>query len=382
LEGGRKDVKHEFVDSDLQVIEDLGLRQRVFSISGTVAAQRDAAGAVVRSYQDVRDALLRALESGGPGVLVHPFLGRLENIVARTYSFRESTTQLGDSPIDVTFEVSNTDGLPQPEEDVIGGVTTAGAAVTSTAGADLADRFSVTSVFTGNFRDALDKLEAFVDGVAAATDPAAIEASELDEFSRELADFGDSVASLVDDPQDLSDSVLSLFNTMDGLYATPEAVLGSFERLFNYGDGDIPFTQDTAGRIERQRNRSVLNDDLQALALSHAYSAASAVDFPTEEAIDEVADRLEAQFQKIEERGTVTRDILDDLTAQRIAVRDFFDSQKDLKPKVVQIHTSPTSTRLLAFQYYGSSDLGDTIGELNGFAQSAYIEGDVRILTE
>jgi prophage DNA circulation protein len=351
-------------------------------LTGTVAPRRDAAGLVIQSYQDVRDGLLRALESGGPGILIHPFLGRLEQIVARTYSLRESTTQLGDSPIDITFEVSNSDGLPQAEEDVLGSVLAAQDSVSTAVGADVADRFSVTAAFTGNFRDALDKLDSFVGAVQSATQPAAIEASELDEFSREVADFSETIASLVSSPQDLSDSVVGLFNTMDGLYATPEATLGAFERLFDYGEDDLPFTQDTAGRIERQRNRSLLNDDVQSLALSHAYAQASQVDFTTEEAIDEAAGRLEDQYQRIEDRGTTDAAVLEELRQQRVTVAGFFDAQKDLKPKTITVRTSPTSTRLLAYRYYGSSELGDVIGELNGFQQSAYVEGDVLILTE
>ena len=71
--GGRKDAKKEFIDYDLQVIEDLGLKQRIFNMNGTIAARRDNAGEIIISYLNVRKELLEAVEKDGTGCLIHPW---------------------------------------------------------------------------------------------------------------------------------------------------------------------------------------------------------------------------------------------------------------------------------------------------------------------
>ncbi len=66
--GGRKDVKHEFPNSTFQTIEDLGARQRIYQIAAIINEP---------NYINKRDSLLRVLEEGGLGTLIHPFYGRI-----------------------------------------------------------------------------------------------------------------------------------------------------------------------------------------------------------------------------------------------------------------------------------------------------------------
>lgn len=379
--GGRKVAKKRFVNSDLQLIEDLGLRQPTFTVSGIVAAQRDNEGHEIRSYQEVRDALTDALNAKGPGVFVHPFRGRLDDISCVNFSIGERMTSLGESSLEITFEVSNTTGVPLPQKSVLGSVVTSNNTATAAIGKDIDDRFSVTDSNAGNFGDAIDKVNEMINDVNEATSPAAILAVELDEFSAELATLTANVATLVDNPTQLSDSITNLWNTMNGLYSTPEVTFDAFVRLFDFGDLDVPFVSDTSGRIERKKNRDVLNSAVQGISLSFAYLNASQIDFATTEDIDAISATLEAQYQKLLDSGTLDSTIEEELTKMRIQVNTFFDDQKLTKPQIREVRTNLTSTRLLAYQYYGSSDRGDTIAELNGFQDGACIEGDVKILT-
>ena len=382
LTGGRKTATKTFVNSDRQVVEDLGLRRRSFSLSGIIAARRDNSGNEIIPYVQARDELLAALEKEGTGILVHPFLGEItEPVACLTYSLDESETTLGEGRIQITFAISDTDGLPQKEGITLSGIVNAKDQSRNTVANDIKERFSVTASFTGNFSDAIDKVNETVDEINEATSPAAIEADKIDEFNDELSDITTNVASLVSNPADLSDSLTAIFETMNGLYATPEATLDSFVRLFDFGDSDTSFSQDTAGRIERQKNRNVINDSMQVLALTYAYLNATQIDLATVDDIDEQAEELEDQFQKIIATGTLVSDVEEKLVLLRIDAVDFFDIQRVTKPQVITVRTNLTTTRLLAFQYYGSSELGDTLAELNDIKNSAFIEGDVQILT-
>lgn len=385
ISGGRKDAKKEIVSSDRQVIEDLGLRQRVFTLSGVVAARRTNDGAEILSYQASRDRLLDALEKGGTGILIHPFFGRIENVVARTFTLNEDMKKLGEAEITITFEISNTDGAPTPAENVLGSIIAGNQAVQDAVEADLSENLSVTAGFTGNFQDAIDKGNEIVDQMNEATQPVAIAADELDAWSNQLAEFTANITSLVATPVDFADSVINLFGTMNGLYAgtvaTIQATFDANTRLFGFGQTDVPFNLNTAGRIEKQRNRTAVNNAMKVLALGYAYENAAQFDFATADEVDAVSTVLEDQFQVLVDSGDLSAEVEEELTKLRIAVADFFITEKLQKPQIVLVETPFTSARLLAYQYYGSSDLGETIADLNELRSLNAIQGQIRILT-
>lgn len=60
--GGRKNVTHEYPNSDKRYVEDLGLFQKVFTINGTVTG-------LGVDYTFKRDALIQALEQPNRGIL-------------------------------------------------------------------------------------------------------------------------------------------------------------------------------------------------------------------------------------------------------------------------------------------------------------------------
>lgn len=93
LAGGRKTVAHEYPGKDIGFVEDLGRRQRRFSLSGYVVGD---------DYLQRRDDIVTALEADGPGLLVHPYHG---NRLAAVLSFTidESVGEGGIARITVEF---------------------------------------------------------------------------------------------------------------------------------------------------------------------------------------------------------------------------------------------------------------------------------------
>ena len=379
--GGRKTATKSFVNSDLQVVEDLGKKQREFTVSGIVAARHNAAGAVIRTYLEIRNALLAALEKGGPGVLVHPFYGRLENVVALTFSISEDLTKLGEAPIEIQFAISNADGLPQPTESVLGSVQDGAASATAAAGAAIAGAFTVTPKNTGNFAAAVSKVQGLAAAVRKSTRTAAAAEDKLDEFNRLLGAFDGSAVPFASDPTGLASASVALLTGISGLYATKTDVFETLARLFNFGDDDAEIVPTTAGLIERKRNADTYNSATQAMALAGAYQAAAEMDFATTDEVDATSERLEAQYQKLTDSGELEASAQEELDRLRVAANAFFDAQRATKPRTVTIRTNQTSSRLLAFQYYGSSERGEELAKLNGLRDAAIVEGDVKVLT-
>ena len=381
IAGGRKDAKKEFIDSDLQVIEDLGLKQRVFTLNGTIAARRDNAGKIIISYLDARNELLAALEKGKTGTLIHPWYGEIKNLACRTYSLDEDVTRLGDGGISITFEVSNTDGIPVANKKVIGRVSKFHESVLSTAKSSLAASWKVTKTSTGNFKAAKKKLDSFVTAINDATSPIKKLSNKVNEYTALLSNFSGDIVSLISAPVDLSDSVHGAISSIFSLYATSNGTLTAFKNLFDFGDNDINLPQITAIAIERKKNNDALNSIVQSEALSFAYLSASQIDYETVAGINEVGSDLDIQYKKLALNPTIDADTLDALTDLRVVTQEFFEQKKLSSSGIITVQTNPTSTRLLAYNYYGESVKGEAIAELNELYDLSYHQGDIRIFT-
>ena len=379
--GGRKDSLKEIVNSDRQLVEDLGLRKRTFAISGFIAQRTFNDGSVLFSYEEIKQDLLDALEGGRAGVLIHPFFGSIARVVCRTFTLNESMTSLGLSPITMTFTISDTTGLPIAEDAVLGTVASESEAASDALEERIEDDFSVLDTVADVFTAGIDKVNAAMDAVKKAVAPIVQLADQINQFSADVASIQAEAASLVAAPAALAESIRSVVDSMNALFATPEGIFDSMKRLFDFGDLDLKFTTDTASGNRRQKNQDTLSNAMQGFGLANAYTAAAQLDLPTVEELDETQQILEDQYQKMVDADTLNSDAQEGLTKTRIALSKFFDAQRAVKPREITINVNPVPARVLAYQYYGTSDDGNAIAELNGFDDAAHLSGDIRILT-
>ena len=206
-------------------------------------------------------------------------------------------------------------------------------------------------------------------------------ADAIDSFSSELNDFSASVNSLITNPSNLADSVTSLFNTIDGLYTSVDATVEVLQGFFDFGDNDIEPENTTAIRVESNQNNNVLNGTMQGEALILSYFNATQVTFSTVEDLDELSQRLEDQYQRIITNG-LSEDAKSTITDLRTETQKFFDAQRVSIRQIITVETNIIPARVLAFQYYGSSELGADIAGLNNDPNVSFLEGSTRILTE
>ncbi len=385
IAGGRKTVVKQIVNSDSQTIEDLGLLQPGFTLTGIVAARPpkrdDPSGTPGQTYKQMRDVLLDALQSKGKGILVHPFHGPIENVVAMSFTLNESTSNVGTATLTLNFQISNTLGVPEELGAVLGTVATAASAATTLLESEVSAEYTVTAFFQGNFPDAVAKAGQVGDTVDELGKKFVDATDTLDQFSKAVSDYAADLAALVEAPRDLSESVSNLVLSLNGLFQTRQSTYDAMKGLFDFGDLDIRFSTDTAGSQERQKNRDLLNSQVQGQALVQAYVSAGALDLPTVEDIEEVSTELEDQFQKMVEADAIDRDSLDAIIETRIALTSFFTTQIAISPRRISIKTHTIPARVLAYALYGSSDQGTTIAELNNVRDDAFVEGEIDILS-
>lgn len=90
---GRRIVDHEFPLRDEPYTEDLGRKQRVFSVTGYILGL---------DYMKDRDRLISACEQEGPGSLVHPFFGT-KNVECVSLEVSERKDGGGYCEVSLTF---------------------------------------------------------------------------------------------------------------------------------------------------------------------------------------------------------------------------------------------------------------------------------------
>lgn len=100
---GRRTQTHEFVQRDAPFVEDLGRVTREFRLVGFVSG----ADCLLR-----RDALLAALDTPGPGELVHPWLGRLTVTAADGCEYSHDRREGGVVRFSLVFIEAGEKGFP------------------------------------------------------------------------------------------------------------------------------------------------------------------------------------------------------------------------------------------------------------------------------
>lgn len=372
--GGRKTVIHSYPNSDKQLVEDLGLQPRSYSITIIINDKGD--------YFINRDRILSVLNDGESGKLVHPLYGDIENIKVGTYTLSENLTELGVGTITVVFQPSEGTGIPEKSDTSLNAVEASNTNLVNAVNVNFADNYETSISFPNSYDDSLVKLNDSVTAFDSANSIAQANADKIDAFNAELQTYQNNITALIRQPQQLANSIGSLLASMGNLYPTAAATVAALEDLFNFGDDDVSLSQNTASRVERTKNRKILNDSIQSLALSYSYLSSAQLVFNTVDDIDMRADILETQYQKLSISNgldsTAKRALLD----LRVNVQIFFEEQKLTAQQVITVETNLIPARVLAYQYYGNSEKGEQLAELNESAAPSFLDGNVKVFTE
>jgi len=375
LTGGIKSSVKQFANKNTQNVETLGLKPRSYSFEIIINDKPN------QDYFSYRDSLLAALENQEPTALIHPFYGRIEDVLAIDYSLNESIGEFGSATINVSFEVTDNTGLPQQSQNVLPQVIAQNDQAVAAINSDISSTFKVTQSFAGNFGAAIDKINSVVDSINSSTSFLGESADVINTFSSEVGELSANVNSLITNPIALADSITGIFSTINGLYASSESTFEAFKGFFNFGDDDVEINTTTAGLSERKTNSDVINSAVKAQGLCYCYVAAATIEYETVRDIDEVSSTLEDQFN-IVMTSEISQETRDAITSLRLKTLELLKQERLNTNQIIEIDTLPTSARLLAFTYYGDDTLGDRIANLNGITDVSFVDGRVEVLTE
>lgn len=295
---GRRVARHEFPGRDEPVVEDLGRRAREFQIDCHV---------IGADYRTQRDALLDALEAPGPGLLVHPWHGRMMVVVLDAED-SESTEEGGLCRFRITFGEAGL-AAPAPVE-VAAGADGEQAADEAIEGApeELAKSFSIEEAAAFVEQAAADLVEgmAFAAQVSAAMRGGV--GAKLRAFEAGLRFLPANVSSLLRAPLDLGHALVGLVQAVAVLPSQGRRTrLAPLEMMLDWEPSQPAMPERTPQRRREADNRRALLHLFRTVSAAELVRAASTIDYASYEDAratrDAVSERLDALALAAADRG-------------------------------------------------------------------------------
>jgi len=371
LTAGRKTVTHEFPNADFRVVEDLGALPDTISITAITTGG---------NYRQERDNLIAALNSQGPGQLVHPFLGTLD-VTATTYSLNESTSELNVAVFTMNFERSVANVTPEFSGQNISLINQLAITIADLLNSDVGE-FIVSPGFVENFKDAIAVMQGMVSTWEAVNKPLDPVLNTVAAYDEAVQDFDENIPELVTQPDEMSNQVQNIFFLSDGMATDFNEKLRVSEQFFGTALGDPEIEPTTPEREERIENRKLLNLAMNLYSLLNGYNAFAKIEYTRFDLLESDFDLLEEQYQFIIENYSPSGQTLDLLKTLRVEIRKVFDNQRTNVRFLVPIVVNPQPLRVLTYSLYGNTDDVEDLVDINSITNPARVSGELLVFSE
>ncbi|MGH8426386.1 MAG: DNA circularization protein [Gammaproteobacteria bacterium] len=323
---GRRTELHQYPLRDTPWAEDLGRHARSFTVECFVLGA---------DYMSQRNALMDALEQGGAGTLVHPYLGTKSVVVNGSADITEDTAEGGMARFSIPFAESGQKLEPAAATDTAGAVADQASAGNAALATQFSDDFATegypqwvqdaASANTNELTDTLDSLRSSIPGI-----PDSVVA-----FDSQLAEFSQSLASLIRTPYNLAASVVSLIAGLGTIAEQPLDAVNLYSTLSTWQpSGPLPAAT-TPARAQAAANQQALTDLVQRTAIMQQGAAASRV--PAQSGTDTSVDGTPLAGYDTADVALAVRDaITGSIDTQQLTAPDaVFDALTDLRAAVV-----------------------------------------------
>lgn len=364
---GRRNVVNEYPQRDTPYVDDLGRRARRFVVDCHVIGD---------NYLVERDALIAALETKGPGELVHPRYGSRWVSVEGEVSLKESPEQGGMARVSVTFVEDGGNAFPSAANDTLAEVEMAANAADDAAQADFLLQPEVTSGVL--LSDALDEFSASLAAIKDLTSRVA--------NVQALADVAELVSSTLVQLNSLITTPLALAETFRQTYTAvingltrPLTALSAMEEIglanSRLRSVPVPGTSQalrvaTANARAALQRRLLLSSQSRTLVLALANSSVVA----TRDQAVALRNTLMTQMDVEIEENDPPIEYARALTKLRLAVvRDVSARGEQLKRRAVYKPQTVLPAVVLAYRVYQDAGRADELVARNGVRHPAFV---------
>jgi len=366
---GRKVVIHEFVNTDRRFVQDLGKLSKKIKIIGVLTGD---------GYFVHRNDLIQALQSEGPGILQHPFLGNLK-VVALPGTFTETTQAVGKAVFNMQFERADKNIYPK-EVDRYGSRIKDGSNKSKDESKNaFNNHYTVPFTDHETFNDANSMYDNFADKMFNVRSNYSTKGENVDTFDARLDTFNRNKVFNLKNTNDFSDSTSELFDTLGNSSVSDDQKINIYKEFFNYKIPDPIFNLVTPARETQYENRRSFESFINIHALISAYEAVPFLSYFDTIDVEDIFSLLEEQYSSILNNTIYTVEELEKLKILRNNVRKFLTTELEAVYDIIIIETVDIPLRVLSFNYYGSTDNYERLINLNTISTPAHIKGSVEI---
>ena len=361
--GGRRNAIHELPGRDEPDVRDLGSRIKKFTIEAYV---------IGADYNYARDSLLEALDKGGAGKLVHPYLGTIR-VAVESYNLREQSDERRIARFSLSFVQAGLQKFPTTEVAPAELVAQRKEEALQATLNDFALNFDLTSkafFIVSNVKENLDicieRMEKYRRVASVASD-----------FQKELNEIKGSITGLAYDGYALGSSFLNLINFGSDL-GEEEFELTPANARVQY-DEQRTLWQSFDKEMLNLVNETDPSSDVIALMQRGAVISASGL-FSVMQftSWDEARENQRVLFDKIQALADAALDdeVHATLIDLRAAVFKDFEAREVSLPRLV-IYTPPETTNSLFLSYYLYGDISreQEILDRNAIEHPGFVQG-------
>lgn len=365
--GGRRNAVHELPGRDVPDVRDLGSKIKRYNFEAYVIGE---------DYDITRNALLDALDRGGVGKLVHPYLGTIR-VSVESYNLREQSTETRIARFSINFIQS---GLQQyPQEDVAPSeeVSQKKSASLSAIQNDFEQNYDITNQTYSVVQNVKDNLDICVERMEQNRKVVSVSS----EFQSDLNYIKANLASLAFDSEALGSSFLNLINFGSDLglrvfTLTPENARIQYDEQRNLWQSfdSVPLNQ-----VNSTDPSDILTNLMQRVAVVSAAGLFSVMDFSS---WDEAKDAQTVLYDKMQELAEASLDDEFYATIQdlQVAVFNDFESRDFNLPRLIEYTPNITTNTLFLSHYlYGDIEREQEIIDRNKINHPGFVPGKVSL---
>lgn len=387
--GGAREIIHRYPGRATQDSESLGTHGKRFVFDAIVIGD---------GYSDARSELEEALNESGPGTLVHPVYGKRICVLAEPYKIVENTKAIGGATISLVFEEVDEQPAPALSLDTAGLVKIRVASVN--ASLDNLDGYSVDgpNFLQQAVADILAGPTALTGTLSRINNQIDAQLNLIDDISGAIDDFVAEITNLARTPAELFIKLKGLQNSIIGAIAAAgfdtsrnrgdlvndrartRLAVRSVNALSKFGDTLPEVEGTTVVRTQQRANQRKLVDLIEANALAETVGALSDIDIPGRDQAESVHDTINALFDRIMERGTIS-DETDQALRGLKAVYSLHLRRRTLSSRGLGRFTPKTTTPALALAYhlYGDSRREQEVIDVNEIDHPLFVPGDIEL---
>jgi len=351
---GRKTAVHEYPNKNINFVEDMGRATREFSVEAYLIGKR---------YLEAKSALLAALETEGPGILVHPYHGRILVQLLGVARIRESKTDGGMAVITMAFSESEEPISEQVYIDTL---------------ATLIDNIqNAINKVKGAFAAAYNlfqKAKNIVDGVSAAINDATVALETVKSKGKSALDFKNQIANLRNNRAELMYSAENLYDSFLSIFTGDTEISAVAENLKMQTWGD--------DEVITEPNQVALRNMIQQLAIIGAVNSIPNIVFTNKKQAEEISlqisDAIDSIMIKIIDAPAVNNILYEQFYQLRAAVINDIQ-QRSINLPILLNYTIPATLPavFVAYDLYEDINRAEEILKANNIRHPGFVPGGI-----